>query len=178
LIGYFQSIKWAKALKTKENPGLELRIKSEKVLEYGRLADLEKPLIVHIRLGDYVAETGFGIPGKTYYSQAISTQLGKKNYGKIWLFSDEPIKAIELFPKNTAPGVRIIENACLSSAETLEVMRMGHGYVIANSTFSYWGAFLSHTDNPPVIYPYPWFKDLDAPRNLLPEEWERADARF
>lgn len=178
LIGYFQSIRWANTLKTDGNLGISLKFDSEKILKYIRLAELEKPLIVHVRLGDYVAEGGFGVPGKAYYSEAISSQLTKKQYGKIWLFSDEPSNAVRFLPEGHNLEVRIIEDPELSSAETLEVMRMGHGYVIANSTFSYWGAFLSYTDNPPVICPYPWFKDIAVPRNLLPAEWESVDARF
>jgi hypothetical protein len=178
LIGYFQSIRWAETMIDGRVPMITLRSTSSKVQDYKKLAEREKPLVVHIRLGDYVSESGFGIPSEKYYSEAISNQLSLNRYEKIWLFSDEPKKAIKKLPVNSGIEYRIIEQAGLSSAETLEIMRFGHGYVIANSSFSYWGAFLSYSEDPKVICPHPWFKDLASPNNLIPEEWSRADARF
>ena len=131
-----------------------------------------------MRLGDYLSEGGFGIPGQNYYQEAISRQLSDDKFNKIWLFSDEPEKAVKFLPKDLGVGLRVIEPSDLSSAETLEIMRYGHGYVIGNSTFSWWGAFLSHSENPRVCYPYPWFKDHKAPRNLMPKEWEGLNAQF
>lgn len=178
LVGYFQSIRWAETLLDKSQFDFTLRHPSARVNEYSALAESEEPLVVHIRLGDYLAESGFGIPGAEYYSEAISSQLASNKYKKIWLFSDEPEKALNIFPKDPGIDVRIIEQNGLSSAETLEIMRLGRGYVIANSSFSYWGAYLSYSTNAPVICPKPWFKDLDEPQNLIPEDWKRADARF
>jgi hypothetical protein len=178
LIGYFQSIRWAETMIDGSEPTLTLRSTSSKVQDYKILAEREEPLVVHIRLGDYVSESGFGIPGEKYYAEAISSQLLMKRYKKIWLFSDEPEKAIQKLPVSPGIEYRIIEQEGLTSAETLEIMRFGHGYVIANSSFSYWGAFLSYSEDPKVICPYPWFKDLAAPNNLIPGKWRRADARF
>jgi hypothetical protein len=50
-------------------------------------------------------------------------------------------------------------------------MRRGAGYVLSNSTFGWWGAFLSKTGNPRVVVPKPWFVTLEDPRQLNPEFW-------
>jgi hypothetical protein len=178
LVGYFQSTRWAKQLKSSIAAKPSLKSPSKLVAEYRRLSEVEKPLIVHVRLGDYVAEGGFGIPSPNYYLKAINEHLLESKYGKIWLFSDEPQKALRLIPKNLSVGVRVIENANHSSAETLEIMRFGFGYVIANSTFSWWGAYLSYNQDSRVFYPIPWFKDQPSPNNLTPKEWEGIDAEF
>jgi hypothetical protein len=178
LIGYFQSTRWATSLIMKTGAIIKLNNSTPKVEAFRDLAKREKPLVVHIRLGDYVAEGGFGIPGSAYYVEAIKRQLSENSFRKIWLFSDEPLKARTLLPIDLGVEVRIIENETLSSAETLEIMRFGHGYVIGNSTFSWWGAYLSYSENPGVFYPNPWFKDLPSPKNLVPKEWEGLDAQF
>jgi hypothetical protein len=66
----------------------------------------------------------------------------------------------------------------LSTAETFTVMRQGHGFIIANSSFSWWAARLSTAADPLVIAPKPWFKNLDEPDNLIPPEWVRIDANY
>jgi hypothetical protein len=99
-------------------------------------------------------------------------------YRKIWLFSDQPELAISRIPREFLNKTRVIDDSELSSAQTLEVMRLGNGYVIANSTFSYWGAISSYTLNPRVIYPRPWFKDVKPPTDLTPMDWIQVDANF
>lgn len=178
LVGYFQSIRWAKSLQFSQAEVLSLKDPSKLIADYCNLSKVEIPLVVHVRLGDYVAEGGFGIPGYDFYDEAIKRHLRENKCRKIWLFSDEPEKALSLIPKNPGLDVRVIDDAELSSSETLEIMRFGHGYVIANSTFSWWGAYLTYNENSRVFYPYPWFKNHPSPRNLVPKEWEGIDAKF
>ena len=64
----------------------------------------------------------------------------------------------------------------MSAAETLQTMRLCHGYVIGNSSFSWWGAKLSFQENPPVISPSKWFLGQPDPAGLIPDDWERIDA--
>lgn len=177
LIGYFQSYRWASDPAVFEKlQRIELHNYSKKYTEYQELAKVEKPLIVHIRLGDYKNETNFGILPKSYYEKAIQQQLSSEKYGSVWLFSDELHAARELIPKNLGIKVRAIEELDHSAAATLQVMRLGHGYVIANSTYSWWGAFLALRPDVEVIAPSPWFRNIDEPVQLIPPHWKRCDA--
>jgi len=65
-----------------------------------------------------------------------------------------------------------------SPTATLQAMRFGRGYIIANSTFSWWGAYLSMTENAPVYAPSPWFKGMRSPEDLLPPHWKIVDSNF
>jgi hypothetical protein len=132
----------------------------------------EKPLIVHVRLSDYRVEDNFGIPSKSYYSSAINNQIQMGSYKKIWLFSDEPKEAIAFIPEDYLDLIRNISLEVTDPICTLQVMRLGHGYVIANSTFSWWGAYLSRSENPNVIYPKPWFQGMPDPIELCPPSWK------
>jgi glycosyltransferase involved in cell wall biosynthesis len=177
LIGYFQSFRWASAPQVLEKlQSLELTVDSMKFQQYCDLAIVEKPLVVHVRLGDYKNEDDFGILTRTYYTTAIQNQVESKKYGSIWLFSDELEEAQQLLPKDLNMEIRLIHEVEASAAATLQVMRLGHGFVIANSTFSWWGAFLSFSEGAKVIAPSPWFRNSPEPLQLIPPHWTRCDA--
>jgi len=172
LIGYFQSYKWMNDPEIyKIMRGIKIKEYNSKINYFCELAKIENPLVVHIRLGDYKNEILFGIPTPDYYKFAIQRLLKSGNYGKVWVFSDEPETAMKTFNAAIPFDARWIFNEGESAAQTLEIMRYGKGYVIANSTFSWWGAFLSYTDNPIVIAPNPWFRFLDNPQDLIPLNW-------
>jgi hypothetical protein len=173
LIGYFQSYIWPKEPEVYSYlKNLQMTNQCDEVVYYKNLAEIEKPLIVHIRLGDYKNEKMFGIPTPTYYANAISQLWSSGKYLKIWIFSDEPNLASKIYGEILPFECRWIPEIDGSAAKTLEVMRFGNGYVIANSTFSWWGAFLSHKFNPDVIAPSPWFKSTESPSHILPPNWQ------
>jgi hypothetical protein len=172
LVGYFQSYKWA----AKPNTfsllhSLKPSFEGEQLLKLKLLAKEENPLVVHIRLGDYLSEPTFGIPSLSYYETSIREMLATSNYGKIWIFSDDLQYARRYMPADLLPIIRWIDEVDNSSVATLEAMRCGKGYIIANSTFSWWGAFLSYENNPLVVAPEPWFQGMDSPTELIPPSW-------
>jgi len=175
LIGYFQSYKYLdlvnsviKKIKV-ANPGKEL-------LQVMQDAEKESPLVVHFRFGDYLQEDKFGQPSNKYYREAIQEMWNSGRYKKIWVFSDEIEIAKSLFPSEFISHVRWMENIDKSSVSTLEAMRLGKGYVLANSTFSWWGAYLSHTDQAVVIAPSPWFQGMESPESLIPKNWQERNS--
>ena len=97
-------------------------------------------------------------------------------YDSIWLFSDEFEKALSFIPEKYLDIVKCVSEAQKSSAATLEIMRFGVGYIIGNSTFSWWGATLSHSLYPKVIAPEPWFKGMREPKDIIPTDWLRIPA--
>jgi len=173
-VGYFQTYR---SITTGEmlrfDSDICLKSKNPLIEQLREEASQLNPLIVHVRLGDYKSETGFGILGIDYYESAISSQLEDKKIKEIWLFSDETELAISRIPKRYLQMTRVMKLEGFSPAQVLEVMRLGHSYVIANSTFSWWGAFLSYSENPRVIAPHRWFTKLEEPLDLVPISWER-----
>jgi hypothetical protein len=174
IVGYFQSYKWAEqsdvfcSLQSLRFPG-----ENSKLAEMKSLALIENPLVVHIRLGDYKDEPTFGILPGAYYEKSIKLMWDSGLYKKIWAFSDEPELAKDFFSFVPTENLRWIDEIDNSASLTLEVMRYGFGYVIGNSTFSWWGAFLSVTPDAKVIAPDPWFRRLPTPQELIPPHWQR-----
>ena len=177
VIGYFQSYKFAR----KENVLIDLKSmdlvhQNQKIIELRDMAKDEKPIIVHFRFGDYKSEKSFGIPNQSYYKKAISELAQRLPASKIWVFSDEKEEAEKVYPPELAPRTRWITDKEFSAAETLQIMRLGESYVIANSTFSWWAAILSASKNPAVICPEPWFQFENEPIDLIPLDWNRVMA--
>lgn len=175
LVGYFQSYKYSESESVLEVLR-QLKAKDfENFSMYEDLAREEEPLVVHVRLADYREEDNFGIPELKYYHDAV-TQLWKSgSYKRIWLFSDEPQNALDRIPKELQGFIRLFGDVENCIVKTLEVMRLGKGYVIANSSFSWWGARLSKSSEPVVVAPKPWFVNLREPDFLIPSSWIRVN---
>ena len=135
-----------------------------------------RPLIVHVRLTDYRKESGIGLLPDSYYEASLKSAFANREFKEIWLFSDEPLEAINFIPKEFRHLVKQNLDLDLSSAQTLHLMRYGAGYVIANSTFSWWGAFLRFDESAPVYAPTPWFLQGTSPKNISPPEWISINA--
>jgi hypothetical protein len=139
--------------------------------ELALAAQDEKPIILHIRLSDYKGIPELGILTQTYFFEAL--QRARRHFpgSRIWLFTDEEKLALQILGTNASTGIRIINYDRSDASANLEAMRLGHCFVLSNSTFSWWGAFLSHTPNPVVYCPQRWFKTRENPLFLIPDAW-------
>ncbi len=179
LSGYFQSYRWAELDDVykklfnlhPKHPGSDLKY-------YESLSSDCKPLVIHIRLGDYMSETDFGIPSVDYYKSAIARISSEVEFDEIWVFSDTLSKAKEILHFDREIKVRWIGEIDGSTANTFEAMRLGAGYIIGNSTFSWWAAFLRFDTKAPVIAPKPWFRGMEEPFELIPQNWTRIDSNY
>ena len=131
---------------------------------------------MHIRLTDYEQEETFGIPDLNYYAESFKLLQEERKIGRVWIFTDDQEKAREQLPKEITSGARWIPEVAGSAACTLEVMRLAENYIIGNSTFSWWAAFLPAESDKIVIAPSPWFKEYEENRDLIPLKWGRIDA--
>jgi hypothetical protein len=74
----------------------------------------------------------------------------------------------------TEMNVTYIDTGDLPAAEVLLAMAHGAGFVIANSSFSWWAATLSGSRS--VVAPYPWFKGIPEPSEMVNPNWTREDS--
>lgn len=139
----------------------------------------ERPIIVHVRLGDYRHLPGWALA--TAYYEAALTQLQRRTaLHRVWLFSDEPNAALSILrPALKAFQTDVIEPPpqCAHPATVFSVMSLGTGYVIANSTFSYWAARLSGVEADRIFAPDPWFVEGPKLTSIVPRDWQRLEWR-
>lgn len=176
LVGYFQSYKWVSNPRVKFAMGdMHPIYESDLLRSLIKRALSEKLLFVHIRLTDYRHEDNFGLLSKEYYRKAITNLMQTGAYSEIWLFSDELELAKSYVPDQYKDLVELIPEIDNSPAQTLELLRYGSGYIIANSSFSWWGAMLAFKENVRVVAPSVWFKNLESPKDLIPPSWETIE---
>lgn len=156
----------------------EFRLKNQPSQIYN---DLEKEIkaegqsvAIHIRRGDYAANSAInnyhGTCLPEYYYQAIKLLSGRIKISKLFIFSDD-VKWVKANLKFDYPCV-YISRPGLSETEELQLMKTCNHQVIANSSFSWWGAWLNENPNKIVIAPKKWLaKKAIALDDLIPSDW-------
>ena len=130
---------------------------------------------VHIRRGDYVGNSFFAEIPITYYQEAIRYIEERVNNITLFIFSDDLEWAKNNFvTKNKTVFVGINDSA--TDYMELALMAACKHNIIANSTFSWWGAWLNNNFNKIVIAPKVWFNDKSSQSKysnggLVPSEW-------
>ncbi|WP_334188945.1 alpha-1,2-fucosyltransferase [Noviherbaspirillum sp.] len=133
---------------------------------------------VHIRRNDYVKNPAtlakHGICTEAYYRSSIDFVAERVAEPVFFIFSDDVRWARENI-RFDFPHEFVCNNAGTASYNDMRLMSSCKHHIIANSSFSWWGAWLSHpADEKIVISPQPWFDDtlIDA-SDLVPQNWLR-----
>jgi hypothetical protein len=136
----------------------------------------KNPIAIHVRRGDYVtsesASKVHGLLGINYYKKAINAIMQKTETQTFFFFSDE----INWVKENLGnhKNFYYIEPSYNeeSAIQELYLMSLCSDFIIANSTFSWWGAWLGTSKNKIVIYPEKWMANLNSLNtDLMPNEW-------
>jgi hypothetical protein len=138
-----------------------------------------RPVVMHVRKTDYTLhKDSFGLLSPAYYIQALKKLPFDSIEDNLWVFSDDIEEAKrQLKSKLPQKTLWIHQNNTENAAETLVLMSRASAFIIANSTFSWWAASLSKSGQK-VIAPWPWFRNLPAPREILHPEWERFNSQW
>jgi Glycosyl transferase family 11 len=131
---------------------------------------------VHVRRGDYLAPkraARFGVLPLEYYRAAIELILRQVADAQFLVFSDDAAWCKEAFAEN--PSVAVPDRARdVPPYEDMFLMASCKHVVVANSSFSWWAAWLNPNPNKVVVAPRRWFRDpsLDTSA-LVPPGWLR-----
>lgn len=179
LKGYFQSYRYFdEPMIFEYMMNLKPKSKSKLFDQYYKIVHDQKVLMVHIRLGDYLQEVNFGIPSRHYYSNAISEMLSLRAFDQVWIVSDQPNLAKEIFKEFPVENIQFINQEGMLDEHVWQLLRQGAGYVIGNSSFAWCAAILSANVQKLVVCPTPWFRGIKEPKDLVPPYWRRRNAYF
>lgn len=129
---------------------------------------------LHIRRGDYVhLQETHGLCGLDYYKKAIDFIASHSENPHFFLFSDDIAWVVENL-KIEHPFTIVDINDGDTGHFDLELMKNCKHNIIANSSFSWWGAWLNENPDKIVVAPKQWFikKKMNS-EDIVPENWIR-----
>jgi hypothetical protein len=170
---YFEEVKdkikseFVPSTKLSDN-SLELQ---SKIIESGGIC-------LNVRRGDYASNINsrnfHGLLGEDYYRRAWQKLKTVGGFESVFIFSDD-IEWCKANLKLTGK-LEIVthEHAGPHFTHYLELMKSCSGFIIPNSTFGWWAAWLSEVEPNKIVAPRNWFNDLTIDTsNLIPNTWLR-----
>jgi hypothetical protein len=133
-------------------------------------------IALHIRRGDYVsnfkAAVYHGTCSLEYYQKAITEIIKRIESPRFYIFSDD-FEWTKANLKIACPTIYVDQNTNDQSFEDLRLMSHCKHQIIANSSFSWWGAWLNPNPEKIVIGPKQWFLVNKDTSTLFPTQWLR-----
>ncbi|MDE6264227.1 MAG: alpha-1,2-fucosyltransferase [Paramuribaculum sp.] len=131
----------------------------------------KKTAFIHVRRGDYMNHPIYGgICTLSYYTEAIQ-KLRTKGYHRFIIFSNDITWCSENLIANLKDNDILFAdwNTNGSSYKDMQLMSYCNAGIIANSSFSWWGAWLGDLDT--VICPDKWTRVVGHREDIYPEKW-------
>ena len=156
LFGYFQTPRYFESIKD------ELRIELNDLLATGARAscppELRQPdsVAVHVRRGDYLMHPAFAVCDMAYYQEAMRRMRARIPDARFFIFSDDPDWCRAHF---NSPDQSVVDSgeAGANPLHDLHLMSQAGHHIIANSTYSWWAAWLGEKPGQQVLMPGRWY---------------------
>jgi len=175
LEGYWQSEKYFASIR--DVLLSDFSYKESNILRSSVLLDEIKnseAIAVHIRRGDYTKkrlQKIYHLCSLDYYTDAVNFISDKISNPHVFVFSDNPQWAMENLKLNCKTTFIEHEQKAKGWID-MQLMRMCKHFVIANSSFGWWGAWLATNPNKIVVAPQHWFKSEKLnTKDLIPSSW-------
>lgn len=160
LVGYWQSDRFFQPIAEELRHDLTLAAPLP-AAAWSLVSAMQEPgsIAMHIRRGDYLANPRaqriHGVCGLDYYQQAIDLMISRNAGDSFFVFSDDPDWARANL---RIPGqVVMVSRPEFPAHVDLHLMGCAKHHIIANSSFSWWGAWLGASPDQIVVAPEPWF---------------------
>jgi len=177
LEGYWQSEKYFAEIE--DIIRKEFTVKTDQAGQNRKLAEMiasSESVSLHIRRGDYVSnpETNkyHGTRDLDYYSRCVEQLTETVKNPHFFIFSDDRDWSSDNL-KLPCPTILVDHNGVDKGYEDLRLMSQCKHHIIANSSFSWWGAWLNKNPDKIVIAPKKWFNISEHnTEDLIPKKWQ------
>ena len=188
LHGYFQSYKYFEAKKDMLFRLIDLEGKKQVVKDRHTNIDFPNTCSMHFRLGDYQRYQQYHpVMPKAYYFDALRRVVTNKSISTVLYFCENEDHETVLKTINSLKFDRDFQHLTfvrcdetLADWEQMLLMSLCHSNIIANSSFSWWGAYFNVNPHKLVTYPSVWFgRGLAGhdTKDLCPPEWVKISVR-
>ncbi|HEY0979824.1 MAG TPA: alpha-1,2-fucosyltransferase [Candidatus Paceibacterota bacterium] len=175
LYGYWQSYKYfesiTETIRKDFTPRLSL---PQNVQELKKEIESKNSVCIHVRRGDYVGNSVHEVVGRSYYDTALTMLKERTPIEHVYVFSDDIQwckDALSFAYPTTFVGPEFAGERAIGH---FELMRACTHFIIPNSSFSWWAAWLGTSLSKAVIAPKQWFKDATIDTtDLVPPQWIR-----
>lgn len=179
IIGYFQSEKYFKSIRETllQQFSLTGDMSNYAQIIVSRILRSNNSCSIHVRRGDYLSEKNISFHGfcsLDYYKDAAQYMQEKEGDLIFFIFSDDVAWTRENLRMDHAVYVEDSEKR--RPHEDMYLMSLCNHHIIANSSFSWWGAWLSRNKNKTVIAPRKWFADScknEQSDDIINSNWVR-----
>ncbi len=164
--GYYVSPKYFSGIRDVLLKEIVLREKSEAYIAWEKkIKSAKNPVMIHARKTDYVGSSVFANVDETYFKNALSHINGE---AELFCFSDN-VEWLAAALQNR--NYTMVSGQGCTDYEEMMLMSLCQDFIISNSTFSWWGAWLAQDPNKRIFSPKKWY---------IPASWEQAnkDAEF
>jgi hypothetical protein len=178
--GYFQSEKYFKDIEQTIRDDLRFTFCAldKPTMEYEKRIIGSNSVCLSVRRTDFLKLKLFNVCNMHYYDKAIQYMKEHLDSPRFFIFSDD----IEWCQRNMNidnSDFVDLRASTMQPINGLRLMTLCKHFIIANSTFSWWGAWLSSNAEKNVIAPNRWFNDevmnAQALRHTIPGNWIRID---
>lgn len=178
LKGYFQSFKYFQGYEDYIRNLFVFPIDkfSQENLDLISILKNQNTIAIHIRRGDYVTDKHtnhfHGVCSLDYYTKGILETTSKIDNPTLVFFSDDSDWVKQNFDSLAFNKIFINHNIGKNSWIDMYLMSICSHNIIANSSFSWWAAWLNNNSSKIVVAPKKWFqaKEVDV-NSIIPEEW-------
>lgn len=159
LYGYYQSEKYFidNADKVKSLLKVRVEMSVEELTLFKRINENES-IAISLRLGDdYIKSKNLNVCTKDFYLKSLLYLMKLKPKAKVYVFSDEIEKAKEILCNIDCTEFFFVTG--FNDFQSLRLMYSCQNFIISNSSFSWWGAYLSDYKDKIIIAPDKWYND-------------------
>jgi len=170
--GYWQNEKYFKKYRKELLEIFKLKGIHSQTKEYQQKIIKSESVSLHIRRGDYLNSI-HGTCDMKYYKQAVTEILKINKQANFFIFSDD-ISWVKNNLDFIDHKTLVLLESDIPDHEEMYLMSQCKHNIIANSSFSWWGAWLNQNSDKKVIAPKKWFNSstLDT-KDLIPASWVR-----
>lgn len=170
-VGYWQSYKYFEKIRGVLLKEFTLKNRLDTVnLEILNRIITSNSVSIHIRRGDYVTDDVNSVSSLAYYDEAIDYVVKYIKKPVFYIFSDD-IDWVKSNLNTKSQKLEYIDNNKQNPERDMELMKNCKNNIIANSTFSWWAAWLNDNNDKIVIAPKIWVHNKSTSKDLIPTSW-------
>ncbi|OBU45377.1 hypothetical protein AYY26_02970 [Photobacterium phosphoreum] len=130
-------------------------------------------IAISMRLGDdYINSKELNVCNNVFYYKALNLIYNKKPTSKLFVFSDNISDAKKIINNSNIKFSDVVYISGVDDCQSLSLMSLCDDFIISNSSFSWWGAYLSSNDDKIIVAPKKWYTYMSKKVSIYTENME------